>query len=196
MPGDPVVFVHCANGKGRSACFAAAVLLLKGISRDITEAHALLRKRRGQVRISRTQCSFLERVLPQLKGHGTAFEDASNKVSTNIPTISPRRDSVVPLASDLMPASSDEDLPKHQTPTEPVASCLPPGYTEQADTTPKCDENTPPNSCDRGESLPDLPPASSPIPLGLADVDRTSSPVDVISLPVASEFVLFDPSSS
>ncbi|MFH2203278.1 MAG: hypothetical protein ABIJ96_09210 [Elusimicrobiota bacterium] len=36
------VFIHCANGHGRSAALAAAVLLLRGVAKDVAEAESMI----------------------------------------------------------------------------------------------------------------------------------------------------------
>ncbi|TBR25475.1 hypothetical protein EPO15_02170 [bacterium] len=50
-----VVLVHCANGHGRSAAFAAALLVKKGLAKDVDEGLALVRKARPACRLNPAQ---------------------------------------------------------------------------------------------------------------------------------------------
>lgn len=59
----PSVFVHCANGHGRSAAFAAALLLRKGLAADVAEAMALIRRARPVCRINPAQEAWVLRRL-------------------------------------------------------------------------------------------------------------------------------------
>jgi protein-tyrosine phosphatase len=61
-PGS--AFVHCAAGHGRSALLVAAVLLRRGLAKDVTEAIRLVRARRPGVRLNPGQRRLLARVLP------------------------------------------------------------------------------------------------------------------------------------
>ena len=49
------VFVHCANGHGRSAAFAAALLVRKGAAADVDGAMALVRNARPACRLTPAQ---------------------------------------------------------------------------------------------------------------------------------------------
>jgi hypothetical protein len=49
------VFVHCAAGHGRSACFMAAVLVRRGLASDVEDAERLLRAVRPTVGLGRHQ---------------------------------------------------------------------------------------------------------------------------------------------
>jgi protein-tyrosine phosphatase len=53
------VYVHCANGRGRSAVFVAAVLIAKGLAADSKVAMAMLRTARSSVHTNRAQLSWL-----------------------------------------------------------------------------------------------------------------------------------------
>jgi hypothetical protein len=57
---DGRVYVHCANGHGRSAVFAAAVLVARGL--EFKEALRTVRAARPSVRLNRVQLSWLRRV--------------------------------------------------------------------------------------------------------------------------------------
>ncbi len=56
------VLVHCAMGHGRSATVVAAVLLARGIARDVREAEEQLRRVRPRVRLNAGQRRLLRRV--------------------------------------------------------------------------------------------------------------------------------------
>jgi protein-tyrosine phosphatase len=56
------VYIHCAQGHGRSALVAAAVLLARGLARDAAEAETLLRKARPGVRLKPSQRRLLARL--------------------------------------------------------------------------------------------------------------------------------------
>lgn len=49
------VLVHCANGHGRSAAFMAALLVKKGLARDVDEAMGLIRRARPGCRLNPAQ---------------------------------------------------------------------------------------------------------------------------------------------
>jgi protein-tyrosine phosphatase len=56
------VYVHCAQGYGRSALFAAAVLVRRGLAADARQAEAQLRQSRPGVRLSPAQRRLLDRL--------------------------------------------------------------------------------------------------------------------------------------
>jgi hypothetical protein len=58
-----VVFVHCANGHGRSATFAAAVLIARGLAADVKSAVKLVRAARPPARPSRVQLAALRKLV-------------------------------------------------------------------------------------------------------------------------------------
>lgn len=60
-----VVFVHCANGHGRSATFAAAVLLARGRASDVKSATKLVRAARPPARPSRAQMASLRKLVAE-----------------------------------------------------------------------------------------------------------------------------------
>lgn len=49
------VLVHCANGHGRSAAFAAALLVRKGVAKDVDAAMELVRRARPACRLNPAQ---------------------------------------------------------------------------------------------------------------------------------------------
>jgi hypothetical protein len=55
------IFVHCAAGHGRSAAFAAALLVARGLAADAREAEAQLRRARPLVRLHREQRELVDR---------------------------------------------------------------------------------------------------------------------------------------
>ena len=60
--GD-VVYVHCANGRGRSASVVATCLVLSGVCADVDAAFDLFRKRRPQCHIKIVQKRVLEEAI-------------------------------------------------------------------------------------------------------------------------------------
>ena len=58
------VFVHCANGHGRSAAFAAALLLRRGLARDVAEAMGIIRRARPACRLNPVQTALAGRYAP------------------------------------------------------------------------------------------------------------------------------------
>jgi protein-tyrosine phosphatase len=59
------VYLHCAQGFGRSALVAAGVLMARGHARDGDEALALLRKARPGVKLRPVQRRLLDRLVPR-----------------------------------------------------------------------------------------------------------------------------------
>jgi protein-tyrosine phosphatase len=62
---EGTVYLHCAQGFGRSALVAAAVLLQRGVARDADEALILLRKARPGVSLRPVQRRLLDRLTPR-----------------------------------------------------------------------------------------------------------------------------------
>ena len=56
------VYIHCAQGRGRSAAVAAAVLIAKGLAADVDEAERLMTKARPVVRLNAAQRAWVKRV--------------------------------------------------------------------------------------------------------------------------------------
>lgn len=65
-PHDGPIYVHCAAGHGRSATFAAALLVARGIATDVEDAEARLRARRPAVHLHRGQKQLVQRFTQQL----------------------------------------------------------------------------------------------------------------------------------
>ncbi len=57
---DGPVYVHCAQGHGRSAMFVIAVLISKGLADDIGEAEQIVAKARPGIGLSHVQRGLLE----------------------------------------------------------------------------------------------------------------------------------------
>jgi len=55
------IYVHCAAGHGRSAAFAAALLVTRGLATGADDAEAVLRRARPAVRLHRGQHAMLAR---------------------------------------------------------------------------------------------------------------------------------------
>jgi protein-tyrosine phosphatase len=64
---DGPVYIHCAQGFGRSAALAAALLIRRGAARDADEAVAMLAKARPGVRLTRRQRDLVRRVTATTK---------------------------------------------------------------------------------------------------------------------------------
>ncbi len=65
------IYVHCAAGRGRSATFAAALLIARGHARSVDEAEALLRGKRPRVRLHGAQRAMVERFASELAASST-----------------------------------------------------------------------------------------------------------------------------
>ena len=55
------IYVHCAAGHGRSAAFAAALLVARGLAADAREAEAVLKRARPLVHLHREQRELVDR---------------------------------------------------------------------------------------------------------------------------------------
>eukprot|EP01102_Stenamoeba_stenopodia_P008196 TRINITY_DN2337_c0_g2_i1.p1 TRINITY_DN2337_c0_g2~~TRINITY_DN2337_c0_g2_i1.p1 ORF type:complete len:273 (-),score=47.88 TRINITY_DN2337_c0_g2_i1:553-1371(-) len=60
---DGNVFIHCANGHGRSAAFLVAVMWMSGYSPSLSEAEKTLKSIRPSIRIRAGQRRFLEQIV-------------------------------------------------------------------------------------------------------------------------------------
>jgi protein-tyrosine phosphatase len=56
------IYLHCAQGRGRSAMLAAAVLIERGQAASVEEAEALMQRARPTVQLSRAQRRLIARV--------------------------------------------------------------------------------------------------------------------------------------
>lgn len=57
------ILLHCASGHGRSATVAAALMLDRGLARDVDEAEAAMRARRPGIRLNAVQRELLRSTL-------------------------------------------------------------------------------------------------------------------------------------
>ena len=60
-PAPGPIYVHCAAGHGRSATFAAALLVARGLATGADDAEAMLRRTRPSVRLHRAQRAMVDR---------------------------------------------------------------------------------------------------------------------------------------
>lgn len=63
------VYVHCAQGHGRSATVVGAVLLARGVAGNTEEAVALMKKARPKVLLNRHQRRLLNRFIKKINSH-------------------------------------------------------------------------------------------------------------------------------
>jgi protein-tyrosine phosphatase len=75
------VYIHCAQGHGRSAVLAAAVLLERHLASDVRQAEAQLRRARPGVRLRPAQRRLLDRLFPQRPGEVPQARSASEETS-------------------------------------------------------------------------------------------------------------------
>lgn len=61
------IYVHCAAGHGRSATFAAAILIARGEASEVDEAEAKLRATRPTVHLHRGQRAMVQRFADELR---------------------------------------------------------------------------------------------------------------------------------
>ncbi|WNG51160.1 hypothetical protein F0U60_48800 [Archangium minus] len=73
------VYVHCAQGHGRSSTIAAAVLLALGHSEDVHGAERHLRRARPGVKLHREQRNVLTRTAPRLRELGAEHPTSSSR---------------------------------------------------------------------------------------------------------------------
>jgi protein-tyrosine phosphatase len=71
------VYVHCAQGHGRSSTIVAAVLLALGHSEDVHDAEEHLRRARPGVKLHPEQRELLTRMLPRLRRLGAGHPTSS-----------------------------------------------------------------------------------------------------------------------
>ncbi len=64
---DDHVFIHCAQGHGRTGVAAIALLLHRGVVKEIDEGLTMLRNIRPGIGLSQDQGACLKKCLPQLR---------------------------------------------------------------------------------------------------------------------------------
>jgi hypothetical protein len=57
------IYIHCAQGRGRSAALAAALLIARGAAANVDEAEATLRRARPSVRLNPAQRAWVARAI-------------------------------------------------------------------------------------------------------------------------------------
>jgi protein-tyrosine phosphatase len=57
---DAPVFIHCAAGHGRSATFAAAVMVQRGLAADVDAAEAMMKRQRPRVALGAAQRALVQ----------------------------------------------------------------------------------------------------------------------------------------
>mmetsp|Transcript_21285 Transcript_21285/g.59947 ORF Transcript_21285/g.59947 Transcript_21285/m.59947 type:complete len:258 (+) Transcript_21285:203-976(+) len=67
IDGEDAVYVHCANGRGRSATLIAAALLAARLVDTVEEAQTVMRLQRPQVHLKACQKEFLNGILDDLR---------------------------------------------------------------------------------------------------------------------------------
>jgi protein-tyrosine phosphatase len=66
--GSGSVYIHCAQGRGRSAALAAAVLIARGLASNVDEAEKLMARARPVVRLNAAQRAWVTRVTRSTAG--------------------------------------------------------------------------------------------------------------------------------
>ncbi len=74
------VFIHCAEGHGRTGMFAAALLYARGECNNVSDAIAMARKCRPAVRLQKVQTATLEKAIEIMK---LASQDRGNALFHN-----------------------------------------------------------------------------------------------------------------
>jgi protein-tyrosine phosphatase len=62
------IFIHCAQGRGRSAAVAAVLLIRRGLAAHAEEAEGLLRRARPEVRMNARQRAMVKRYRANQQG--------------------------------------------------------------------------------------------------------------------------------
>ncbi|MEW6265556.1 MAG: dual specificity protein phosphatase family protein [Thermodesulfobacteriota bacterium] len=67
LPGP--VYIHCAQGHGRSAMVMAGVLLSRGLTGTVEDVELLIKRARPKIRLNNKQKSLLRRYLEETAGY-------------------------------------------------------------------------------------------------------------------------------
>ena len=79
------LYIHCADGHGRTALVAAALLVAKGISPNLTQAFADFKKARGAGYLTFLQRFFMRRMEPHLCQLRSDEGDAQGSINSTFP---------------------------------------------------------------------------------------------------------------
>jgi protein-tyrosine phosphatase len=76
-PGS--IYVHCALGRGRSAMFAAALLMARGLASNPQQALKIIREKRPTMRLRSRQQHLLEKIANELGSGATKPSHSSSR---------------------------------------------------------------------------------------------------------------------
>jgi len=76
---EGTLYVHCAQGHGRSAALVAAVMIARGLAADVEEAERRMIEARPGVGLKAVQKALVKKVTPMLRGQqsGSNYRIAS-----------------------------------------------------------------------------------------------------------------------
>lgn len=61
------IYVHCANGHGRSSCFAALVLVFRGLAADWKQAFSLMKAHRKYISVQAPQIAMMNELQAMIE---------------------------------------------------------------------------------------------------------------------------------
>jgi hypothetical protein len=77
LEGD--VYVHCAQGHGRSAALAAGLMIARGLAEDADDAERKMMRSRGKIWLNGVQRGLVRRVTPMLReGSGSSLSRSTS----------------------------------------------------------------------------------------------------------------------
>ena len=79
---ERTIYVHCAEGHGRTAMIAAALLLARGDARDATEAVSKVQRVRPLARLSATQAATVDALATGPEPGSAQFPDPESRFPT------------------------------------------------------------------------------------------------------------------
>ena len=102
------LYVHCANGHGRSSCFAALVIMLRGETDNWKEAFRMMKSHRKYINIQAPQKRMMDELQQLLQNEINAAVAAnkSNSINNNSSRIST---SGVGVHAGVKPSNIDSD---------------------------------------------------------------------------------------